>query len=113
MAGVRAAGADGGSVAQRARGLALVALVALAPLVALVAAVAALPAGAGGHPATRRARGAQSVPLPRPLLLSLRYGRFRPSGAPHSYFALRLRARQPRGQILEVRYVELPHGLAA
>ena len=94
MAGVRAAGADGGSVAQRARGLALVALVAL---VTLVATVAALPAGAGGHPATRRARGAQSVPLPRPLLLSLRYGRFRPSGAPHSYFALRLRARANRG----------------
>lgn len=44
---------------------------------------------------------------PRPVFLSLTYGRFRPAGATKSYFAFRLRAREARGQVVEVDFQEI------
>lgn len=59
------------------------------------------------------ATAAHTERLPRPMILSLRYGRFRPRGAPHSYIALELRAREPAGQIIESKFQELPSGFVA
>jgi hypothetical protein len=49
----------------------------------------------------------------RPQLLSLRYGRFRPKGAPHAYFALKLRVYERGGQVVETDFHELPSGFNA
>jgi len=50
----------------------------------------------------------------KPRVLSLRYGRFRPAGAPHSQTALQIRARDPNGQIVSEDYRQLdPPGGAA
>jgi hypothetical protein len=75
-------------------------------LVALAVGVGALVAGSAG------ARDL-SKSLPPPKLLSLRYGRFRPQGAPHSYIALRLRVRVRGGQVVETDFHELPSGFKA
>ena len=39
-------------------------------------------------------------PSPPPVIRSVRYGRFRPRGAARAYWALRIRARDPDGQIV-------------
>lgn len=47
-------------------------------------------------------------------IVSVRYGRFRPSGAPRPYTALQIRARDADGQIVSERYMQLgPSGGAA
>ncbi len=47
-------------------------------------------------------------------IVSVRYGRFRPSGAPRPYTALQIRARDADGQIVSERYMQLgPGGGAA
>jgi hypothetical protein len=45
--------------------------------------------------------------VPHPVALQLTYGRFDLSKSWRSGFALRLQARQPRGQIVEIHYQEL------
>jgi hypothetical protein len=75
--------------------------------IVLVAAVAtALGAGVGlawSPPAHEIGFSAQHR-LRRPHLLSLQYGRFRPQGAPHPYFALKLRVRVRGGQVVETEF---------
>lgn len=53
------------------------------------------------------ASAASSARARRPIIISVTYGRFQPAGSPRSYFALRLRAREPRGQIVEADYQEI------
>jgi len=43
----------------------------------------------------------------RPVILSLAYRRFRPIAAPRSFYGLRVIAKQPHGQIIEVDYQEI------
>jgi hypothetical protein len=45
---------------------------------------------------------AAQAPSPQPHLLGLRYGKFRPFGASHRQWALRVRARDADGSILSV-----------
>ena len=45
--------------------------------------------------------------VPRPRLIALSYGRFRPTGAPHGYLALRFKLEEPRGQIVETTFQEI------
>jgi hypothetical protein len=47
-----------------------------------------------------------------PRLLALGYGRFAPPGTPRPSPALRLTARQPKGQIIDIAFQELRNGLA-
>jgi hypothetical protein len=51
--------------------------------------------------------------LKRPQLLSLQYGRFRPQGAPHRYFALKLRVRVHGGQVVQTDFYDRPSGFSA
>lgn len=48
--------------------------------------------------------------IPRPAILSLVYGRFRPLGSPQAYLAFRLRVRQKHGQVVEITYQEVNKG---
>jgi hypothetical protein len=61
---------------------------------------------ASAHTAAPRAATAP------PQLLALAYGRFQPPGAPQPHPALRLTAREPNGQIIDVAFQELRNGLA-
>jgi len=61
-------------------------------------------AGASGARSSRRPH------LGPPELLSLRYGRFRPGGAGHAYFAMKLRVYVRGGQVVETDFHELPSG---
>lgn len=70
-------------------------------LLLALAAVAAVSMGAAW---STRAGVMAFQRLKRPQLLSLRYGRFRPRGAPHSYYALKLRVRVPGGQVVETEF---------
>lgn len=52
-----------------------------------------------------------STPSPRPELLSLRYGKFRPPGASHRYWGLRIRARDRDASIVAIQVEQLsPRG---
>jgi hypothetical protein len=50
---------------------------------------------------------------PPPKILSARYGWFKPEGAPKGYHAIRIRARDPDGQIVSMRYSLRPSNRGA
>jgi hypothetical protein len=50
---------------------------------------------------------AAQAPSPQPRLLGLRYGKFRPAGASHRHWALRVRARDLDGSITSVELSQL------
>ena len=79
---------------------------ALRVLTLAMALILALPGGGGARIQARALRRSGQQRLKRPELLSLRYGRFRPQGAPHPYFALKLRVRVPDGQVVEIQYCD-------
>jgi hypothetical protein len=73
-----------------------------------------LVAGGGGARVQSRALHRSGLQrLKRPELLSLKYGRFRPRGAPQPYFALKLTARVPGGQVVELQYCDERSGQCA
>lgn len=60
------------------------------------------------------AAAAGPTPSPRPQLLSIRYGKFHPAGASHSYWALRIRARDSDASIVAIEVEQLsPQGAVA
>lgn len=78
---------------------------------AAVAIYAGVACGAAG-PATASANSRGHAPSSsKPRVLSVRYGRFRPVGAPRAYTALQITARAADQQIVSVAYQQIdPHG---
>jgi hypothetical protein len=76
-------------------------------VLALATALISVPPGDGAAALNARTLGRNGRQrLERPQILSLRYGRFQPLGAPHPYFALKLRVRVPGGQVLETQFLD-------
>ena len=74
-------------------------------VLALAAAlIVALPGGGAAAVHVRTLPRNKRPSLKRPRLLLLEYGRFRPQGAPHPYFALKLRVHVPGGQVVETEF---------
>jgi hypothetical protein len=63
------------------------------------------PAVASAHSAAPRSATAP------PQLRALSYGLFQPPGAPRPYLALRLTARDPKGQIINIAFQEVRNGV--
>jgi hypothetical protein len=66
-----------------------------------------LATGCASAAATDRHDGRPASRDDKPRLLSVDYGKVRPAGATNAYYALRIRASDPDGQIVSWTYVQL------
>lgn len=88
-------------------------VLALRVLTLAMALILVVPGGGSARLQARALHRSGRQRLKRPELLSAKYGRFRPQGAPHPYFALKLRVRVPGGQVVELRYCDERSGQCA